>query len=220
LIRTLHLLSSEDCAGLRTELEKFRFTDGKNSATGYAKEIKENFQLESTVPNVGYIFDQVKNLINNHPAVKKNVVPVKYPRMFSNYYSGGGHYHWHADNALMYGERTDFSFTISLQDPSTYEGGALEMMMPDGDIQSFRLPEGHMVIYPTGQLHRVTEVTSGARLSIVGWIQSAFGDAEDRALHAELLTLMDHVYNKYEPGWEEMNKFNEFKQKLIRRMLK
>ena len=220
MIRTLTLLSEDDCKGLVTELEKFKFTDGKASATGYAREIKENFQLESTRPETTYIFDQVKKLINAHPLIKKYVMPVKYPRMFANFYSGGNHYHWHADNAIMYGERTDYSFTISVKDPSTYEGGALEMKLDNGDIKSFRLPMGDMVFYPTGQLHRVTEVTSGSRLSIVGWMQSAFKDAEDRALHAEYQDLMDWAYAECKLGWEDMNRFNQFKQKFIRRLVK
>jgi PKHD-type hydroxylase len=220
MIKVIELLSKEDCNRLKSELEKYRFTDGKNSATGYAKTIKENFQLESTRTDAGYIFDEIKNLLGKQPFLERHISPVKYPRMFANYYAGGHHYDWHADAALMSGMRTDFSFTISLQDPDTYEGGALEMELDNGKIESFRLPEGHMILYPTGQLHRVTEVTAGFRLSIVGWMQSAFGDADDRALRAELLDLIDFLYDEYSMGWEHLNRFNKFKQKLVRRLLK
>ena len=77
-----------------------------------------------------------------------------------------------------------------------------------------------MIIYPTGQLHRVTEVTSGSRLSIVGWIQSTISDTEDRALYAEFLKLMAFTKSKFNPHWTDMNRFNQFKQKFYRRILK
>ena len=220
MIATFQLLTVEDCEAVKVELEKFKFADGKDTATGYAKEIKDNFQLESTFPNAAYIFEGVKKVIVNHPFFKKNVLPTAFPRIFSNYYGGGQKYDWHVDSALMNGVRTDFSFTVSLKDPDSYEGGTLEMLMDDGEVQSFRLPQGHMVIYPTGQLHRVTEVTSGFRLSIVGWMQSAFPDLEDRSLHAEFLDLYDFAKTKCDLDWMEQNKFHQFKQKLVRRMMK
>ena len=162
----------------------------------------------------------MEKIIKAHPFIAKKILPVSFPRIFANYYAGGHKYDWHVDSALMNGKRTDFSFTISLKDPDTYEGGTLEMRMEDGDIKSFRLPEGHMVIYPTGQLHRVTEVTSGFRLSVVGWMESAFRDEEDRSLHAELLDLMGYFKEKYELDWEERNKFYSIKQKMVRRLIK
>lgn len=220
MITSFELLSKEDCHGLRAELEKFKFIDGKTTANGYAKELKENFQLEGANPEAAYIFDQVKGVLLKNPTIRKFFLPVSFPRMFANYYAGGHRYDWHIDLALMNGMRTDFSFTIALGNPDTYEGGALEMKLPNGEIAEYRLDEGHIVLYPTGQLHRVTEVTSGFRLSIVGWLQSALGDKEDRELHAEYVDLMNFVVEKYEPSWEDLNNFNQFKQKFIRRLLK
>lgn len=220
MITTLEILSKEDCQKLREELEKFKFSDGKTSASGRARDIKDNYQLEGSRSDAEYIFDGIKKLLNKHPFLANKVAPVAYPRIFANYYAGGQHYGWHVDTALMNGMRTDFSFTISLKEPDTYEGGALEMKLANGEIQSFRLPAGHMVIYPTGQLHRVTEVTSGFRLSIVGWIQSAYSDEEDRNLVSEYSDLMSFMSDKYQLDLEQSNRFSQFKQKLVRRLLK
>lgn len=219
MVTTVELLSKEDCIGLRAELEKFKFADGKSTARGYAKDLKENFQLESTVPEASYIFDQVKNVIFANSELTKYFLPVQFPRMFANYYGGGHRYDWHVDMALMNGFRTDYSFTISLVEPSTYEGGELEMKSQSGEIKKFKLPAGHMVLYPTGQLHRVTEVTSGFRLSIVGWMQSALSSQEDRALNAEFVDLMNYIKEKCDLDWDDQNRFNRFRQKLLRSML-
>ena len=220
MISTVELLSLDDCRKIRQELEKFNFTDGKNSATGYVKDLKSNYQLESTVDGVAYIFDGIKDVIRKNSYIDGHIMPEEFPRMFANYFSGGHHYNWHVDLAMINGLRTDYSFTLSLCDPKTYEGGELEMQLNNGETMSFKLPEGHMVLYPTGQLHRVTEVTSGHRLSIVGWITSAIGDTEQRHLFGEFVELMDLVKSKYDPDWTIMNKFNQFRQKLLRSTLK
>lgn len=220
MISTFELLSKEDCKKLCIELEKFKFTDGKQSANGYAKELKENYQLESTFEGVGYIFDSIKELMMKNRVISRHYMPVAYPRIFANYYAGGHRYDWHVDMAFMNGKRTDFSFTIALKDPESYQGGTLEMKLGDGTIKQFRLPQGHIVLYPTGQLHRVTEVTEGFRLCVVGWMQSAIGDQEDRELHSEMCVLLDSLADKYGLGWEDLNEFNQFRQKLVRRFLK
>ena len=43
-----------------------------------------------------------------------------------------------------------------------------------------------MVIYPTGQLHRVRAITRGERLVVVAWIQSHVRDAGAREALADL----------------------------------
>ena len=220
MITSIELLSRPDCERILSELEKFKFTSGKRSAIGRAKDHKENFQLESTNAKATYIFKGITQVLDKHPFLQTNIAQIAYPRLFANYYSGGHYYDWHVDTALINNLRTDYSFTIFLTDPSTYEGGVLEMKMEDGEIKQFKLPAGHMVLYPTGQLHRVTEVSSGSRISIVGWMQSAFADSEDRALNAEFCELMHFLREDLQLDWDDMNRFNQFKQKLIRRLLR
>lgn len=219
MITSFQLLTESDCEKLKVELEKFKFSDGKNSATGRAKEIKANFQLEATAAGTGYIFDEVKKIVMANSFVQQNILPCAFPRIFANYYRGGHHYDWHVDHAYINQIRTDFSFTIFLQNPELYEGGFLEMRLPDGEVQSFKLPEGHIVIYPTGQLHRVTEVTSGFRLSIVGWMKSAFSSSEDRQIWSEYVDLQTLLREEYDPSTEHINHMNQFRQKLLRRLV-
>ena len=220
MINVVELLSREDCEKVLAELEKFQFTSGKNSATGRAKEVKDNFQLESTRSDCAYIFDGIKRVLDNHSFLKTHIAQVAYPRLFANYYSGGHSYGWHVDQAIINGMRTDYSFTICLKDPDSYEGGILQMKMHDNSIQGYKLPQGHMVIYPTGQLHRVTEVTSGSRVSIVGWMQSIFPDLEDRLLQTEYIELFRFLRDDCKLDWDDLNRFSQFQQKLIRRLLK
>jgi PKHD-type hydroxylase len=75
------------------------------------------------------------------------------------------------DDAIMGGLRTDLSFTLFLSDPATYEGGALEIE-DNFAPREVRLAAGDLVLYPSTTLHRVTPVTRGERLAVVGWVQS------------------------------------------------
>lgn len=88
----------------------------------------------------------------------------------------------HTDSAIMNtGYRSDISFTLSLTDPETYEGGELVMETSFGE-QPIKIPAGTLIIYPTGGLHRVAPVTQGVRLVVVGWVQSRIRDAAKRQI--------------------------------------
>lgn len=94
-------------------------------------------------------------------------------------YRPGESYGLHVDDALMGGVRTDVSFMLFLWDPETYEGGALEIE-DTLEARQVRLPAGSVVVYPSTTLHRVTPVTRGERLAVVGWAESWVRQAERR----------------------------------------
>ena len=71
---------------------------------------------------------------------------------------------------------------MSLTKPSEYEGGELQIINDDGKTSSFKPELGHIVLYSTGALHQVTEITSGSRMAIVGWVTSAVPCVYDRNL--------------------------------------
>jgi len=45
-----------------------------------------------------------------------------------------------------------------------------------------KLPAGHMVLYPSTSLHRVTPVTRGTRLCSFFWLQSLIRDDQRRSM--------------------------------------
>jgi PKHD-type hydroxylase len=100
-------------------------------------------------------------------------------------YQPGMHYGAHTDVAyikLPGGTlRSDLSCTIFLNDPESYEGGALRIQLGDAEIE-FKLPAGHAIIYPSDTLHQVDEVTSGERLVAITFIQSRVPDPFKRNL--------------------------------------
>jgi len=49
-----------------------------------------------------------------------------------------------------------------------------------------KLPAGHMVLYPSTSLHKVTPVTRGARVSSFFWLKSMVRSHEHRSILFEL----------------------------------
>ena len=100
-------------------------------------------------------------------------------------YKPGMKYGAHADAAFIQLPgatiRSDLSCTIFLNDPESYEGGALRIELGDAEIQ-FKLPAGFAIIYPSDTLHQVEEVTKGERLVAISFIQSRVPDPFRRNL--------------------------------------
>ena len=89
------------------------------------------------------------------------------------------HYGRHIDNPFMSSGRSDLSFTISLKDKDSYEGG--ELVIETMNLEKvFKLNAGEIVIYPSSYLHLVKKVTRGERLVCVGWIESYVKSIEER----------------------------------------
>jgi PKHD-type hydroxylase len=95
----------------------------------------------------------------------------------------------HADAAYlqMPGQaiRSDISCTIFLNEPESYEGGALHVRYGDADIR-FKLKPGQAILYPSDTFHEVEPVTEGERLVAITFIQSRVPDPFRRYMLFEL----------------------------------
>jgi PKHD-type hydroxylase len=104
-------------------------------------------------------------------------------------YNKGQYYDWHTDilnqpfnrpdNLNFHGKNRKLSLTLSLSDPTTYEGGDLEFDFRNEDPQLDKkkstkicreiLPKGSIVVFPSFVWHRVKPVKKGVRYSLVIW---------------------------------------------------
>ena len=88
--------------------------------------------------------------------------------------SDSGCYNWHTDNEFMkdgYYDRK-ISVVIQLSDPEDYEGGEFEFDTQYEQPNKVELmKKGTVIAFPSFIPHRVTELTSGVRKSLVGWIE-------------------------------------------------
>ncbi len=161
------------------------FESGSRTAGRAAKSIKHNLQALNDTPEVARMLKQVREDLSKHGTFKSFAVPAKLGRVMISRYEPGMTYGTHFDDAFIEGVRTDLSFTLFLSEPDSYEGGELELTTPSGS-QAIKLPAGCAIVYPSDHLHAVLPVSSGVRLTVVGWVQSRIKSSEQRQLLYEL----------------------------------
>lgn len=184
------VLTPADLERVRASLGRVPFRDGRATAGPAARDVKLNQQARGDDWEVGQLGSLVRSALQQHPTFHMLVRPVRWSQLMFSRYEQGHRYGLHTDNSTMIDEngwpmRTDMSFTLFLSDPSTYEGGALRLTGPHGE-SVFRPASGDAVLYPTGVIHEVTPVTSGARLACVGWVQSLIRRADQREILFDL----------------------------------
>ena len=170
------LLSSEEVAQYRAELDAAPWIDGLATAGTLSAAVKDNEQLDELSPLAIRLGNEIVRRLGTNPLFIAAALPERiYPPKF-NRYAGGGHYGAHVDSAIMRVAdanltiRTDLSATLFLCDPDEYDGGELTI-------------EGE---YGASSLHMVTPVTRGARVCAFLWVQSMVRDEGKRTLLFDL----------------------------------
>lgn len=193
-----NLLTDAQVQGCRSALEQAEWDDGRRTAGHQAARVKDNQQLPADSPVGQRLGDGIVELLSRHPLFLSAALPLKILPPRFNRYSGGGHYGNHIDAAIFsvpgtpHRIRSDLSATVFLSDPADYEGG--ELVIEDGETRrSVKLPAGHMVLYPSTHLHRVTPVTRGARMAAFFWIQSLVREDSRRTILFELDTAIQQL---------------------------
>lgn len=194
------VLSKEAVERIRNELEQLPFKDGRETAGWHARTVKKNQQADVNDPGVQALRAEINHAISKHPLFQMAVRPRRVlPLRFSRY-SDDMEYGFHVDDAVMDHPdgllRTDVSFTLFLSDEDSYDGGELVTDTTSGD-QSYKLPAGSMVVYPSSTLHRVAPVTRGERLAAIGWAQSQVRDPAQREVLFDLDTARRQIFNEH-----------------------
>ena len=172
------------------------FVDGKATASGAAKEIKHILQADKQAAPLQQVQQLLMQCFSMHPFIQTAIMPKFVVPAVISKYEPGMSYGWHTDSPLMMGEhmplRVDASMTVFLNDPATYDGGEL-IIHTDAGYQEFKLNAGDAIIYPTTRLHAVKEVTRGARLAAVTWMQSMVKEADKRELLFQLKYVQERI---------------------------
>ncbi len=198
LITIPDVLTAAEVAQARAALDSAEWVDGKVTAGYQAQAVKQNLQLPEGHPVTVKLGEMVLAALARSPLFMSAALPLRvFPPMF-NRYTGGGHFGTHVDTAIRAmastGQRirTDISATLFLAPLDEYDGG--ELLIEDTyGVHTTRLPAGHMVLYPSTSLHRVTPVTRGARLASFFWIQSMIRSDGDRSILYDLDTAIQRL---------------------------
>lgn len=202
------LIKPEELERIDVLLDDIPFVEGKNTATGAAKDVKNNLQAGKEENHSRRELQQIvfraiaTNLLIQAAALPKNILPPIISK-----YNNGMHYGWHTDSPVMtidYTIRVDLSITVFLSDPGTYTGGELEIEMPGGNVL-YKLNKGDAIIYPTTKLHRVRPVIEGERVACVTWLQSLVKDTEKRELLYGIKTIQESLAVKDQQSPENIS---------------
>lgn len=186
------VLSKAEVAAIRASAQDLPFGDGKATAGRFAREVKSNDQAAPS-PGLEAIQAKVAAALAANGLFQSAARPRVMTRLILSRYREGQTYGLHVDDALMGGVRTDLSFTLFLNEPDTYDGGAL-IVEDTAEARAFKPEAGDLILYPSTTLHRVEPVSRGERLAVVGWVQSWIRSAEQREILFDLDRSIDEVF--------------------------
>jgi len=203
----LHIPQVIDPAQLQVigqALREAPFIDGKLSAGMRAKRVKDNREVQQGSEIAGYLNKILLGNLHASALFRNAALPHRVATPFFAKYEPGMTYGDHIDDPVM-GEtqrfRCDIAVTVFLNGPEEYDGGELVVRTTYGD-QRVKLPAGDAILYPASSLHHVAEVTRGARLVAVTWVQSMIRDAGKREVLYELSLARDTLLAQSPEGAE------------------
>ena len=198
MIEIPQVLDREGVARVRSIIDDAEWVDGNITSGPQSALAKRNRQLPEDSVAAHDAGALILDALGKSPLFFAAALPLKiFPPLF-NSYEGGETFDVHVDNAVRIHRGTDFrvrsdlSATLFLEEPDSYEGGALVVEDQFG-VQAVKLPAGHMILYPSSSLHRVEPVTRGRRVASFFWLQSMIRDTEARRTLFELDTAIQAV---------------------------
>jgi len=194
IFHTLPLLEKGEVTRLVEALGRGTFVDGKLTAHGAARDVKENLQLQrAAIPEPTPLDAIVLDGLRRNTAFQTLAFPKRVLLPLFNRYEPGMAYGPHLDAPIMGGSppmRADLSITVFLSRPESYDGGELVIASPFGE-EAVKLDAGEAAIYHATALHWVTPVMRGVRLAAVTWAQSAIRDDAAREALFDLSVATD-----------------------------
>ncbi|WP_022719805.1 Fe2+-dependent dioxygenase [Rhodopseudomonas sp. B29] len=191
LIEIPQLLSAEEVSLVRSIVDSADWIDGRATAGEVAARAKRNVQLPEDSPEARRAGDIILQALGRNPLFNSAALPLRVLPPLFNRYDTGMFFNAHVDGAvrsvpgLGIRMRADLSSTLFLSAPDEYDGG--ELVVEDSyGVHAVKLPAGSMVLYPAGSLHRVNEITRGARLCSFFWTQSMIKEEGLRTLLYDL----------------------------------
>lgn len=187
-----NVLNAAELSHIQTALNQAAWEQGAHTAGKQAKTVKNNEQLSHDDPVAKSLVKVVLAALSGNNDFKSIAVPLRAMTPCFNRYCGGSNFYGkHIDNAVRAaphnGElvRTDMSMTIFINEPNSYQGGALRLHLGNTSYD-FKLPAGSALLYDAAYVHEVLPVTKGERLACFFWVQSMVQDAAQRRTLHEL----------------------------------
>jgi len=167
-----------------------KFVDGAKTGPK-EKEIKDNTQQEDI---------ELNKMANTAVAKIMRESPISDLHPFNKLspcymlkYEVGQHYADHVDYWNMWGNRTDYTAVINLNED--YEGGEHFLKIGTETIER-KLKAGKILIYPSDYIHGVRPITSGVRKCLTFWLESSIPDPTMRYYITEFNKLFYKIHEQ------------------------
>lgn len=195
-------IPAEILAQIRECTSRGRFVEGRATAVGGAASSKHNLQLTRDDPAERRAVELLVGALQGHAPFQEATWPDAMMRPLFCRYQPGMRYGDHVDGALL-GEppdliRCDIAVTVCINDGSEYDGGEL-VIDTAGLAYPWKGSAGDAIVYAADTLHRVNEVTRGARDVAVIWVQSMVRDPAQRRILFDLRSVLDSIDLAPEP---------------------
>ena len=181
------VLTPQEVAELKALAAKAQFVDGRISSPHST--VKNNLQIDHADQAYQASSKILAAALQRSEPFRNFAFPALMAPPLLARYEPGMTYGLHVDSAIIpLGARqlrSDISCTIFLNDPETYEGGALAVRVGTRMVE-FKLKAGAAIVYPSTTLHEVTPVMSGQRLVGITFVESHIADAMLREMLYEL----------------------------------
>ena len=146
-------------------------TDGADS-----QPLSEKYDIKKNKESTN-IPDDIRSLItskiHNNLFIDSVISPKRVSLNFYNEYGEGDYYDKHVDSFKAVPKQKniffDYGFSLCLNDE--YEGGEFVLENNIGEI-NYDIKKGQILIFPIIYPHQITEVTSGSRKAMIGWMSS------------------------------------------------
>lgn len=180
---TRPLLSEDDLSIIRPHLDSGEWSKSADNLIEYYPGFQTNSEMIPG-PDRSAIAKVVMSRINKDQEFYDLTFPQQSSNVIVSRTEVGEGLKIHHDNTSV----GEFSTTVFLSDPETYDGGELAIWY-EGEVQKFKLPAGHAITYQTGAPHGVMPVTSGRRDAAVFWTRSSIKDPHKREFLSEMRRL-------------------------------
>lgn len=166
-IRTVkHFLTKEECDSIVEEFSKSNLETAGIGANFIGEELKRIRDSQVILTNIDWVKSKLKSFLKTELQFKGHELDEIEKFQFTKY-TNGGHYDWHTDTGLNFGNRF-CSIVIQLND--YYKGGELLYKKDSTEIE-FEKGIGNLFIFNSSLEHKVNPITFGTRYSLVSWVK-------------------------------------------------
>ena len=215
LLKIRNLLTPQEITRLTGLSRELRFVEGR--ASNPANETKNNLQADTSDPKHAEAVQVVSTAFARSREFMEFALPKRVAPPLLSRYAPGMKYGAHADAALIplasSRLRSDVSCTVFINDPASYEGGELSIVIGNQAI-AFKGAPGEAILYPSTTLHEVIPVRSGERLVAITFIESFIPDPHQRMQVYELNDIA--ALEGTTMRWESRVRLDVVRQNLMR----